>query len=105
MGPSDLGGSVVTIITMDALARSRRTFELDRLRSCVATTGSQILCDRLSFCFRRRHLVHESPYMAGELHTSLSHQHVADREPPLGYLPSRLKKTCLAVFDPELSVE
>jgi hypothetical protein len=68
-------------------------------RSCVANAASQILCDQLSFCFRLRHLDHESPYLVGEFHTSFPHQNVANRKPSPSHLLARLKKSGPARLD------
>jgi hypothetical protein len=72
---------------------------------CVANAASQALCDQLSFCFRRRHLIRESPDVVGKLYSAFARQNVPYCEPsPLGLLP-RLKKSGLAVLDSEVSLE
>jgi hypothetical protein len=75
------------------------------LRSCVANAASQILCDQLSFCFRRLHLSRKSPHFVGELVSSFRHQHVGDRKPSPLYLFSGLKKSRLALLDSKVSLE
>jgi hypothetical protein len=74
-------------------------------RSCVANAAAQILCDQLSFGFRRRHLDRESPHLVGKLHSAFGRQNVTHCEPSAFDVLSRLKKSDLALLDSEVSRE